>query len=494
LKINLVLNSGYGHISDMLRFYLIVISFLFCSPGIFPQLNKDQLKEKINILLKNEFFNSTTIAVDAFDLTASEYLYRLNENKLLNPASNMKLLTSAAGLVFLGPRYNFITSIQYTGEIINKTLQGDLYIVGGFDPYFSTLNFDKFIKDIKQAGINDIAGNIYGDVSRKDSVFWGWGWMWDDDPSTDAPYLSALNINGNSIDVYVTGSAQGQKAIVFTDPETKYVKVINNTITSSVDPQNITVTRDWRNRKNDIMVTGYIPPPEFAGNDTVKSSVNIYRPDLYFLTLFREKLENSGIKVDGKVSLLKRPSSTKWLSVFSHQYDSVMVYMNKRSDNLCAEMTLYSLAASFNNYPVTAPEGVIVIDSLLSLCGVEENNYVIADGSGVSRYNLLSAEQILSVLKYMYTNDSYLFNIYYKSLPIAGVDGTLAKRMNGNNAEGKVRAKTGTLRGISCLSGYTTAKNNHLIAFSILEQNFVEQTIYARFIQDLICELLSQYN
>ncbi len=317
--------------------------------------------------------------------------------------------------------------------------------------------------------------------------------MWDDDPSTDAPYLSALNINSNSIDVFVTGSAQGMKPDVRTVPETGYVNVINNAITSSVDPQKIKITRDWRNRKNDIYVSGYILPPQFASGDTVESSVNIYRPDLYFLNLFQELLVKNGIKISGELSLKKKPSSSKWLSVFSRQYDSVMTYMNKRSDNLSAEMVLYSLAASFNVYPVTARQGIIVIDSLLTLSGLLRNDYVLADGSGVSRYNLLSAAQILAVLKYMYSIDPYLFKIYLMSLPLAGVDGTLSKRMNDTEAEGKVHAKTGTLRGVSCLSGYVTAKNDHLLAFSLMEQNFIDQTEYARYFQDKICQLLAEY-
>jgi D-alanyl-D-alanine carboxypeptidase/D-alanyl-D-alanine-endopeptidase (penicillin-binding protein 4) len=477
----------------MIRIYLLITGLLLFSPEYFPQLNKDQLKTKIDDLLKTDFFNSASIAIDVYDLTTGEYLYQLNEKKLLNPASNMKIITDAAGLIFLGPRYNFITSLQYTGEIVNKTLSGDLYVVGGFDPDFTTADLEKFIKDIRKAGINEISGNLYADVSKKDSVFWGWGWMWDDDPSTDAPYLSALNINSNSIDVYVRGTTPGEKAVVTTDPETDYIKIINNTVTSAVDQQNIYITRDWRNRKNDIYVSGFILPYGFTENDTVENSVNIYRPDLYFLTLFKEKLEKNGIGISGKISLQKKPSSTKWISVFSRQFDSVMYYMNKHSDNLSAEMTLYSLAASFNTYPVSAVQGLKVIDSLFTLCGVEKHDYVIADGSGVSRYNLLSAEQILSVLKYMYSNNPELFKLYYNSLPVAGIDGTLGKRMNGTSAEGKVHAKTGTLRGVSCLSGYASGKNDHLIAFSILEQNFVYQTSYARYIQDQICELLSNY-
>lgn len=220
--------------------------------------------------------------------------------------------------------------------------------------------------------------------------------------------------------------------------------------------------------------------------------MNIYRPDLYFLTLFKEKLEARGIKLTGKTGLLKYPSTAKWLSFFSRTYDSVMVNMNKHSDNLSAEMVLYSLASSFNNAPLSASEGLIMMDSLLTLCGVEDS-YLLADGSGVSRYNLLSADIILSVLKYMYYNKPDLFGLYNYSLPVAGIDGTLKDRMKGTIAEGNVRAKTGTLRGVSCLSGYVTAKNQHIIAFSILEQNFVDSTLYARSIQDQICILLSKY-
>ncbi len=489
-----MLNSECGRIFSMSSRYQILIVFLFLTGIVFPQISKDQLKNELNDLIKDPFFNSATIALDVYDLTGSEYLYRFNQDKLQSPASNMKLLTSAAGLVFLGPRYNFITSVQYTGEIKNKILDGDLYVIGGFDPDFSTADLETFIKDIKKAGITEITGNIYADVSKKDSVIWGRGWMWDDDQSTNAPYLSALNINSNSIDIYITGTSQGEKANVFTDPQTQYVKVINNTVTSSVNPQEIRVTRDWRNSSNDIYVNGYIMPPEFVPGDTVKSSVNIFRPDLYFLALFKERIERSGIKVDGEIKLQKKPQTAKWLSVFSRQYDAVMDHMNKHSDNLSAEMTLYSLAASFNLYPVSAKQGLKIIDSLLVLAGVKDDNYIIADGSGVSRYNLLSAAQILSVLKYMYTEAPEVFLLYYMSLPVAGIDGTLKSRMNNNAATGKVHAKTGTLQGVSCLSGYIIAKNKHLIAFSILEQNYVDKTSYARYIQDQICELIANYD
>lgn len=477
----------------MLKNYLLLIIFFIFSQELFPQLNKDQLRSGIDTLLRDDFFKSATIAIDIYDLTARDTLYRFNEKKLLNPASNMKLLTSAAGLIFLGPKHNFFTSVRYTGDVIGHTLHGDVYVVGDFDPDIGTGDLYHFINDFQKLGIEEIEGNLYADVSVKDTISWGWGWMWDDNPSTDAPYLSPLNINSNSIDVYVIGTVQGEKAQIYTDPKTEYVKIINNTLTSSLEPQNIYVTRDWQNKKNDIYVYGIIPPPLSVPGDTIKKSVNVYRPDLYFLTLLKEKLQESKIILKGNIGVMRNPSTSRWLSFSNHTYDNVMTYMNKVSDNLSAEMVLYSLAESFNSSPVTASRGLRVIDSLMTLSGIPRHTYLAADGSGVSRYNLFSADNILSVLKNIYYNYPGLFDLYFNSLPIAGIDGTLRRRMQGSEAEGNVHAKTGTLQGVSCLSGYAKAKNNHMIAFSILEQNFIYETDYAREIQDKICVLLARY-
>jgi serine-type D-Ala-D-Ala carboxypeptidase/endopeptidase (penicillin-binding protein 4) len=477
----------------MLKKYLLLILTIACTSQAFSQLNKGQIKNRIDTLLKDEFFNSTTIAVDIYDLTLGEYLYQLNENKLLNPASNMKLLTSAAGLIFLGPEYKYFTTLKFDGDIRDSILFGDLYVVGGFDPDFKTDELDKFVNEIRKLGIKEISGNLFGDVSKKDSLFRGWGWMWDDDPSTDAPYLSPLNINGNSIDVFVTGSTNPDSVEISTNPQTNYIKIINNTFTSTDDSQKIKITRNWLNRKNEIIVSGNILSEKLSEYDTVQNSLNLYRPDLYFLTLLKEKLENNGIKVDGKIDSAKTPVNSKWITFVDRSYDSVMVYMNKHSDNLSAEMTLYSLAALIYPFPVSAKQGTVMVDSLLNLCGPDSDDYVIADGSGVSRYNLLSAEDILSVLKFMYSNNPDLFSLFFNSLPVAGVDGTLEERMIGTVAEGMIHAKTGTLRGVSCLSGYSKAMNNHLLAFSVMEENFIDNTKFARNIQDQICILLSRY-
>jgi D-alanyl-D-alanine carboxypeptidase/D-alanyl-D-alanine-endopeptidase (penicillin-binding protein 4) len=128
---------------------------------------------------------------------------------------------------------------------------------------------------------------------------------------------------------------------------------------------------------------------------------------------------------------------------------------------------------------------------LVDSIGLDPEKYSYADGSGVSRYNLVSAELLIELLIYMYNNPE--FNRFYNSLAIAGVDGTLEKRMIDTDAEGRVFAKTGTLNGVSALSGYVKTLNDHLLAFSILIQNFVEKTRVARNLQDEICNILVKY-
>ncbi len=159
------------------------------------------IKLKIDNVLKDKFFESCLVSIQVEDLTTNKTLYQKNETILLRPASNMKVITSAAGLLYLGPDYDFKTDLYYDGYVSNDTLVGNIFIVGGCDPDFVAKDLYTFIDAIKSLNISVITGNIYGDVSFKDSLYWGKGWMWDDDPSSDAPYLSALNLNDNCVEV-----------------------------------------------------------------------------------------------------------------------------------------------------------------------------------------------------------------------------------------------------------------------------------------------------
>lgn len=447
----------------------ILLSFLIVSVSF-----SQSLSSKLNKILSDKFFDTCLVAIHIEDLTADKVLFKKNEKMLLRPASNMKILTSAAGLIYLGEDYQFTTNLYYDGFISNDTLFGNIFVEGGCDPDFSTQDFYKFSEALKTLNIKVIAGNLYGDISFKDSIYWGKGWMWDDDPSSDAPRLSALNLNDNCVELFFKNK---QLEI---SPRTKFAEIViyeNDT--------SFTVERDWMNNTNKIIIRG---KPE--NNSYFK--VNITNPEKYFLAVFKEVLDSNEIKLIGEVGIQNLSEKVYYITSVKRKFSDVIVNLNKNSDNLSAEMTLYALSEKYFGRPANADSGIQIIKELIDSTGFESDNYKIVDGSGVSHYNVLSAELIAGLLKYVYKKYPEKFMTLYDSFPIAGVDGTLENRMKDSKAFNNVRAKTGTLTGVSCISGYLTTKKNHTLAFSIMMQNFVGSAKRVRDFQNKILGMLAE--
>jgi D-alanyl-D-alanine carboxypeptidase/D-alanyl-D-alanine-endopeptidase (penicillin-binding protein 4) len=448
----------------------------------------------INKLITNPFFDQTLIAIDIFDLTDTISLFQKHNKLLLRPASNMKLLTSAVSLINLGEDYSFRTDLYHTGVIEGETLYGDIFVVGGFDPDFTTKDLDSLVRIVKSLGIKKIIGGVNGDISKKDSMYWGKGWMWDDDPAPDAPYLSALNINDNCIEVLVEGSEIDSPAVVSLIPETDFVNVENKTVTvASGNDNDFLITRDWVGRKNTIVVNGTVRSTLVIDSADYNSKVNLLYPERYFLSLFKEQLEREEIYTEKPIGIKRLEENPVYLATIYRSIDTVLSELNKNSDNLNAEMLIYAMAYNDSGAPASSDDGLAAIERFIDTLGFNSEEYSIADGSGVSHYNLITAELLLELLKYMYYNQKDLFELYYNSLPNAGIDGTLKNRLKNTSAQNNVHAKTGTLNGVSNLSGYVTAKNGHLLAFSIMIQNFVEEYSFARSFQDKICILLAEF-
>lgn len=464
----------------------LLLLILFTPTILFSQIT---VKESIDKLISEPFFDTTVVAVDIYNLTKGEAVYGKHSSLLMRPASNMKVLTTAAALLYLGGDYKFSTGLYYEGKIVKSELNGNLFIKGACDPDFTTDDIKEFADAIKEAGINKINGNLFADVSMKDSLFWGSGWMWDDDPSTDAPYLSALNINDNCITIIVEIDEEGEVKIT-SEPKTEYIKIINYLKVSQEPKRNITITRDFLNRTNDIIVKGDY---EKGRKRKVTSTLNIFNPTLYFLTLVKERLNEEGIRIAGKIDTLSVTENAVKIAEVNREFGEVIINLNKTSDNLSAEMTLLALGEKYFGKPTSAGKGIKMIDSLIVRCGFYPQNYRIEDGSGVSHYTLVSAELLSGILKYFYYSEPELQLILENSLPNAGVDGSLKNRMKGTLAENNVRAKTGTLSGVSCLSGYVTGKNGDKYAFSIMIQNHVYKTSRAVDYQNKICEILANY-
>lgn len=447
--------------------------------------------QRIEELLSSSFFDTTLIAVHITNASTGETVFSKNSKMLLHPASNMKIITSSAGLLFLGPDYQFHTAMLTKGNIAKGTFNGDIIIKGGADPDFTDSLLNQMVSALTEKGIKRIRGRLVGDVSLLDSIYWGNGWMWDDNPSFDAPYISALTINDNAVTVTVTAEAGDITPVVSVTPATKYLPVINNARITEKPVKPFTINRNYPEHKDEIIIHGHIKP------GTSRSEVlNVSNPALYFMTLFREKLISAGIEPVPQpvITRSEQFAEPDTLLLISRRYDSLIINLNKTSDNLSTELALRALAYNYFGAPASARNGVKMIDSMIVMLGMNPSVYRIVDGSGVSHYNLVTAELLHKILTYFYVNEqeSGLYQILRNSFPVAGIDGTLENRMKTGAATGKVHAKTGTLSGVSCLSGYTTNSNNETLIFSIMVQNHYRNIRRVLDFQNTICTIISE--
>lgn len=224
-------------------------------------------------------------------------------------------------------------------------------------------------------------------------------------------------------------------------------------------------------------------------DNPVLSPLLISRKD-NFMTRFAEELREYGIVVEGTVSEAMKPGDAFCICRRFHTMDQILMNMMKESDNLYAESMFYQLAASTGNHPATARSARMVINRLIEKVGLDASQYSIADGSGLSLYNYVTAELEIKLLRYAFKNNNIYLHLH-PSLPQAGVDGTLKNRMHGPFTRGNVYAKTGSLTGVSSLAGYCTAPNGHRLAFAIINQG-VRHSRDARAFQDRVCQTLCQ--
>ena len=209
-----------------------------------------------------------------------------------------------------------------------------------------------------------------------------------------------------------------------------------------------------------------------------------------FMTVFANKLRDAGIVVDATITTAPYSKEALMLCLRSHQLKDILMPMMKESDNLYAEALFFQIAASQTARPAKASHARQLVKQELSKAGVTGIPYRIADGSGLSLYNYITPELMTKLLIYAYRNTK-IFMQLYPTLPVSGQDGTLKKRMTGPTTNGRVKAKTGTVTGISSLAGYLTAANNHVLAFCIFNQG-VLKSAEGRAFQDKVCTALCE--
>jgi D-alanyl-D-alanine carboxypeptidase/D-alanyl-D-alanine-endopeptidase (penicillin-binding protein 4) len=474
--------------------FLILLFLAGCSSTtiVRPSDPLGALRYDIDQVLTDSTFTATAVGIKVQSLKTTEVLYDRNSRLLLHPASNMKLLTSAAGLSLLGPDFTFKTAVLADSFETHSGIVNNLFLKGYGNPDFTTADIETLAAKTARAGVRIVAQNLVADVSYFDSIYWGAGWMWDDEPDPDEMFISPLSVNKNCVTVRVIGSSDTSTSPnVSVEPSTSFVQIINESRSARDSVrERLNITRPIFERTNVIRISGELLADT---SQHIQTRVSVWKPELYALHLFREALIRRGISILGNNRMGRSLETHATLALHERRLDSVLVNLNKISDNLSAENLLRTIAAERSGAPGSARAGIYLVHSFLSQLGIDTTTFLMVDGSGVSHYNLLSAEMLLHLLTEMHHHERF-FPLFFESLPVAGKDGTLRTRMKGTLAEQRVHAKTGLLSGVSSLSGYVTTVDGEMLAFSMLMQNFIGSSAPARRAQDRICEILTSLN
>lgn len=493
------------------KYFFLLILILIGFGKINPQIKTDSLlnfnsntlnefRDQLDYIFNDPAFNNAQWGAFIISLETGEFLYKRNEDKLFIPASNIKLFTTSAALNLLGPDYRYVTSVYMKGNITNNVLIGDLIIKGSGDPTISGRFynnnmyqvFESWADSLLALGIDEINGNIIGDDYAFDSKGLGTRWPWDLESYWYSAPTSAISFNDNCIDISVSVNKKDKTPVIRINPNTKYAVVLNNV---SVVPQDSVTSIDVNRESgsNVINVFGTI-----KSGDSVKTFVTVNNPTQYSMVVLKETLERKGIIVNGNAYDIDDISFNydvkKLNKIFTHfsvPLIEIIRVINKTSQNFYAEQVFKTIGLELKKFG-SFEKGLDASGNFFSEMGIKLDGFIMVDGSGLSRLNMVTPKQVVQLLQFMHNNK--YSKIFINSLPVAGIDGNLAKRLNNTKAENRIRAKAGYLENVRSLSGYAFTADNEPIAFSIMVNNFTVPVKLAENIQDLVCLRLANFH
>lgn len=447
---------------------------LSCSSTSFFIFNSH--KNQIDKIIKDNR-SKASIGIKIVSLSDESTLYELNSEKLMTPASNLKLITAAASLHYLGTNYSYKTYVGWNNK--------DLILIGNGDPTLSIPTLDS-LSNIVSKKIKKV-NTLFLDATSMDSIEYGQGWMWDEGSEEFSAPIGALTLNNNCIDIEYSPGKIGEPAIINTHPNTQYISINNhsNTVDDTIDYNKLKINRDWLNQTNNFTISGEIFNETKI--DTIKK--NISNPTLFTGTVFKELLNATGTQIKNvNIGTIKGNIDT----IAEHRSDSLKHILKKimyKSENLSSELLIKTIGRNEDSLG-TSKSGIKMIKLFLANnVGIDTSVIRIVDGSGLSRYNLLSTDQIVELLIYM--NKTNLKDSFLQVLPHGGErESRLEDRLMTSGE--KIRAKTGSISGVSSLSGYAFSPRYGPLAFSIIINGFVGSPYEYRKIQDQICEWLTR--
>jgi PBP4 family serine-type D-alanyl-D-alanine carboxypeptidase len=447
------------------------------------QSRRETLGRSIDSILSDTLLFQANSSVYIIQLDSNKELYSLNRSNLMMPASANKIFVTAAAYLNLGINYRFRTAVF--GDSIDPLgkINGDLYLKGYGDPELRAVDLEAMAYRLRAMGLKQVNGDLIVDAVYFDTTSYGFGWMWDEGPYAYNAPISALSLNRNTFEIGIRpGKRPGKRPSIELNPITGYLTVVNQAITvKSGDRARIKVDRAFNGTGDEVSITGSVAMDERI-NYLVRTVTN---PPLYCGTVFREALARSGIKILGSVrtgiSPLEKSELTWHASPPLYQ---IIRNMNKESDNFTAEMIYRQLSNGWDSLSADSSQKNKIVEMLNSM-GFGDESFRIADGSGLSRYNLCSAGQLVKVLTDVYAHPALRPELLV-SLPIAGIDGTLSKRLMEDEYQGRVRAKTGTLTGVSSLAGFVFGPQGKAYCFAVMFNNYTSKANSVRALQDSI--------
>jgi D-alanyl-D-alanine carboxypeptidase/D-alanyl-D-alanine-endopeptidase (penicillin-binding protein 4) len=437
-------------------------------------VRNEEIQVALKDLTRNRLFRESKVALELVDLDTGESVFSYGADMGLMPASTMKVLTSATALRELGPSFRFSTQLLTDGKQKGKgLLDGNLYVDGSGDPSMVIEKLWKMVYDLKLNGISEIKGNVVFDDSHFDdrNRIAGWNKQEDIDrgPAYFAP-IGALALNFNTIAVVVRpGEKVGEAATVVAEtPSPGIVEIETEVLTGSRrSRRRVGMERTVDGRKMTLKLTGTIP----EGGDPVRYYRSVADPTAYFMAAFAAQMKSQGIKVRGRYEEGVVPANAKLLlQVQSPPLASILMDMNKYSSNFIAEQVLKALGASNSSGPGSTLKGVEKISAYLVSLGISDEEYVLVNGSGLSRRIILRPAHLTAVLADM-ASDPLVSPEFMASLAIGGRDGTLWSRFRDEEQVGRLRGKTGTINGVHCLAGYLSGPGGKSYAFAYLVNN-----------------------
>jgi len=428
-----------------------------------------QLTQEINQALKAGCLDDNQTSISVVALPSGRAVYTYNPVQSLLPASVMKLITTAAALHYLSPEYRFKTTILYSGERHGGVIQGNLIIRGGGDPILSTEKLWHIANKIKASGIKRITGNLVVDTHFFDRYDRAPEW---DVKRTQWAYdakLSPLSLNYNTIAIHVQpGSFVGDVLNAWLDPAPTYIRLFSTGKTIKRGRNTVSARRSEEvPGEVEMVVRGKLP----IGVQEKVIRLNVDNPIRYTAETFRTLLNKTGVRIDGATKIVPTPIFANELyENLSEPLSLVLKNLNTYSNNFTAEQIIKTIAAERFGTPGSHAEGLRLIKDFLRISNINTQGVVLADGSGLSRSNRMTTRAITDLLTVMFTR----FDIgpdFMAALRVMGANGVLSKRLANSPARGKIRAKTGTLRGVSTLAGYVESINGKVFGYALFLNN-----------------------